>query len=274
MTPPSFPDPDTTGWPDPQSVAGSDPARALFDAQIEVRKKRVDAEIARSQSDLDSDLSDLEGFHAAARKLAAGSVERGIAGAQTLQKASAAIAALYTAVLGLSFSVSSHPLPLRGVLAPFFLGLAVVLSTAYTAYIGPSQATVAAPAPGDALEARLLERLRTFTALTSAMAERRSRLMRSGVVALGLGLVLLPAPFLGIGGKPSGPTSSTPWPSAVGLPAGKNGETLFQAQVAEAAQHRAQELSGSEASDILPTVIAASVGVVLVVVIPFLGKRG
>jgi len=52
----------------------------------------------------------------------------------TVQKAAAAIAALYTPLLGVVFSVNDNPLPSRGVIPVLFLGLAILSSTAYLAY--------------------------------------------------------------------------------------------------------------------------------------------
>lgn len=61
--------------------------------------------------------------------VAKGSIDRARAGAEKVQTAATAIAGLYTTVLGVSFSVTEKPLPGRGLIAPIFLGAAIVAST-------------------------------------------------------------------------------------------------------------------------------------------------
>jgi hypothetical protein len=71
--------------------------------------------------------------------------------ADFVQKAAAAIATAYAAILALSLSVTSAaagvtPLPATGIIPTLFLGLAFVLATVYVAFV-TKPAGVAAKAP-------------------------------------------------------------------------------------------------------------------------------
>ncbi len=129
-----------------------------------------------------------------------GSVERARSAAETVQKASAAIATLYGAGIGVSFSVSDGPLPVRGVIPLVFLGLAVVCSTAYLAWIPDRRSQIDSTQP----EAESLPVLRQrayadeYTVYVWRQVTRQASMMRASVVALALGLAFVPAPFVEI----------------------------------------------------------------------------
>src|SRR5690349_11136386 len=111
----------------------------------------------------DAEFANLKEMHGHFYTLASASLERSRFAAETIQKASAAIAALYTGVLALVFSVTDNPLPLRGILAPIFLGLAVVLSSMYLTYIvAAPQIDPAWNVKARALKPRAYLRLNTF----------------------------------------------------------------------------------------------------------------
>ncbi len=128
------------------------------------------------------------------------SVERARSVAETVQKASAAIATLYGAGIGVSFSVSDGPLPVRGVIPLVFLGLAVVCSTAYLAWIPDRRSQIDSTQP----EAQSLPVLRQrayadeYTVYVWRQVTRQASIMRASVVALALGLAFVPAPFVEI----------------------------------------------------------------------------
>jgi len=169
--------PDAGGqWPASNEllIPEAERAKTVFDAQVDTVtcavKAQQDATVKQDQAmtvmynawstaNRDADASNLAKFHDTMTTLAIGSVDRARAGAELVQKASAALVTLYTGVLALVFSVTNNPLPPRGVLAPVFLGLAVVLSTAYIAYLEPTTGYNPAPTPVLGPEPKALERL-------------------------------------------------------------------------------------------------------------------
>jgi hypothetical protein len=189
-----------------------------------------------------ADATNLEKFHDAAYDLAKDSVTRSQSAAELVQKASAAIAVLYSAVVGVVFSVTSNPLPVRGVLSPIFLGLAVVLATAYVAYLGPTPGRIPGPLAVLGLEPKSFERLNAFIKISNDLTNRRSYVLRASVVALGVGLACVVAPFVSFtNGGTSAPTVSTQ-PAYPPVPSGANADlekVLYQAQVDEVSKARA-----------------------------------
>lgn len=168
---------------------------------------------ARSEAEVKADLDDLARVAAEAAKLVTGDVEHRQGGARTVQQASAAIAAIYTGVLGLSFSVTDNPLPLRGVVTPVFLGLAIVLSTAYLAWVRPCEDPPEFPQADGGSRANVRVRLAWLAQLAGERTRRGSSALRASIVALGMGLACLVLPFVGVGG--AAPSSVEPeWPPA------------------------------------------------------------
>lgn len=252
--------PDGRDWPtvDEELIPAEDRAMKVFDARVDAAAAqdaaRQAAATAADQAEENgfrstaaasraADLANLQTFYEGLSTLAIGSVERTVAGAEVVQKASAAIVTLYTGLLGFVFVASDNPLPARGVLAPIFLGLAVVLSTAYLAYVGVAKESTPSPLPAQGVEPKVLARLNATVAAASKVATRRSYLLRSSVIALGVGLVYIALPFLSIGAPPSPGTpgaapSTAAWPTpSTGIPDALN-EIVYEAQVAEVAKAR------------------------------------
>ncbi len=146
-------------------LAASERANAQKDHELELTrelelekigtKARWDVEVATRASE--AELSKL--YHTTIVEISKGSVERARDSAKYIQTAAAAIAALYTALLGLVFSVTDHPLPVRGVYAVAFLGLAIAFATAYLAFVKHGGDTVGYANAGN-LDAR--QQGRTF----------------------------------------------------------------------------------------------------------------
>lgn len=128
--------------------------------------------------------------------VAIGALERAKSGASAIQAASAAIAALYSGVLALVFSTEGATFPLRGVVSPIFLGLAVVLATYYLAFIAPVRDEAKVPPGGLAWQMNVHDRVSYVTRLVNTVVTRRSLAIRAAVVALAIGLAAMPLPFL------------------------------------------------------------------------------
>lgn len=173
------------------------------------------------------------------------------AAAEVVQRAAAAIGALYGAGLGVVFSVTDNPLPARGVVPLIFLGCAIVMSTVYLAWGGGEKQPGATEPPGEAADA--LERgqrsIQMFSAVVSEFNRRRRRYLRGSILALSLGLVLMPVPFIAI--DTDGP-AKTP-PTATALPAWPDPSRVttraelarYRAELAEAATARAQAIEAA-----------------------------
>lgn len=204
--------PDQAGWPAP---TGSDPEvqnpveatkDALFDAKLEVRKKRVDAEVARTAALNAARYEAVKGFAEAYREIAKGSIQRARDGADVVLKASAAIVTLYSGLLALVFAADGNPLPARGIAAPIFLGASVVFATAYVAFLRAESGEVRQP-DERALESHVVAWGEALAAITARIAERRVWTLRAAVLCLGVGLAYLPLAFVDIG-SPSQTSSS------------------------------------------------------------------
>ncbi|NKX56289.1 hypothetical protein [Arthrobacter mobilis] len=237
--------PDNTADPDPAQP--SEPPKE-DDPAKEERLKEFDANI-----------TSLNYMQEHLYTLAAGSLDRRKFAAEIVLKASAAIATLYSGVLALIFSVSGTQLPLRGILAPVFLGLAVVLSAASQAYTTPrvkenTEGDTADTKPdedwviargGGAFEPRAIARVNIFIQIAAKMAQRNSWMLRASVIALGVGLAGIALPFISSGSPPSNAdreasiSSSYPWPTASPTATSANDVALYQAQVDEVAAARA-----------------------------------
>jgi hypothetical protein len=149
--------------------------------------------IQQARLQADAELGKL--FHESLSGVATGSIERSRDSAKYVQTAAAAIAALYTGSLGLVFSVTSHPLPVRGIAAAVFLALSVALATAYLAYISRA----AAPpmyAGGSSLSELQINRTAYLTDWVNAIINQRRWALRASVLSLAFGVAFIPAAFV------------------------------------------------------------------------------
>lgn len=207
---------------------------------MDVRKKRTDEEIARAKAEYEADLAIEHEYYVGLIDVAKSSIDRSRAAAETVQKAAGAIITLYTGALALSFSVSDRPLPLRGLYAALLLGVAVVLSTGFVAYL---------PDPGtyddedrstnnDDLGESTPERLSNmFIKWSRTTSLDRVIWLRASVVALGVGLIFLPAPFISGHAAATNPPQQATWPTpdAAAGPNIQLQKILYKAQVERAA---------------------------------------
>jgi superfamily II helicase len=100
---------------------------------LDIAEDAATTDFQKAQWAAESELNKL--FHQTVSDVARNSIERSRDSAKYVQTAAVAIAGLYSGLLGLVFSITSNPLPIRGVYATAFLGLAVALATAYLAFI-------------------------------------------------------------------------------------------------------------------------------------------
>jgi hypothetical protein len=243
-----------------------------------------EADRAEAKADLDADRASAAAFSDAVLTVAKGGIDRARGSAEFVQKGATAIFALYTGALTLAFSVTNNPLPARGILPSLFLGFAVLLATAYLAFLTRGD-RVKDPADAAGVAEAQLNRIRTFVAWTNTSVLNRAPLLRCAVVALGIGVVSLPAPFLTppsdqpvasivcSAGQEKEPTTGTclaPWPA---VPTGTAADAplrqkLYEAQLAEVTASRAAARSGATAApdDTSWVIWAGTIGMFLIFV--------
>jgi hypothetical protein len=134
-------------------------------------------------------------FHEKITELAGGSVERSRDSAKYVQTAAAWIATLYTGLLALVFSVTENPLPLRGVYAAVFLGLAVSLAAAYLAFIS-NPGKLKMFDGGGSLTEQQMNRTGFLIRWVNATVRDRRWAIRASVICLALGVAFIPAAFV------------------------------------------------------------------------------
>lgn len=234
-----YQDVDVVGWPTPDPEY-SDWGKDRYAAQLEVRKKRAEQEIAQAQSDIDAENGTLQEFYKAILEVGKGSIDRARASADTVQKAAAAIGTIYAAALTVAFSASDRPLPIRGIIPGILLGLALVLSTFFLAYLpDPDEGR------SDPSELEVSELPDAFVAWTKKAALARRKWLRASVLALGLSLVFLPAPFVALGHSPD-KARSPDWPPLASSAQDANLELqkiVYTAQIDETKTLRAKPVA-------------------------------
>jgi hypothetical protein len=210
-----------------------------------VAEEAADAAAVRTsrQSEADTDLGLYTKFHEELMEVAKGAIDRARAGAQTIQTAAATIVTLYTGALALAFSVADRPLPTRALFPGVFLGLAMVLSTVYLAYLSPPK-DLKSPDPHSDWRVAAVRRLVFFIKWVRAGAMNRRYWLHAGIVSLAIAVAWLPAPFVS-GGKSSADAADAArnaiaWPTPPNSAdvAADTQNTLFTAQVSEAASLR------------------------------------
>jgi len=168
-----------------------------------------------------------------------GAIERARAGAELVKKASGAIAGAVHRL---------HRLP------------------------RPDDGVTAAPTPTLGLEPKSLQRLSTLITVSNKVATRRLGALRMSVVALGVGLFAIAAPFVSFSRAAStyaaAPTTPA-WPAPPHTGSADLDKVLFDAQVKETADLRASAKStDSRAQDLAILVLGLVLGLALVVGVP------
>jgi hypothetical protein len=102
---------------------------------------------------------------------------------------------VYAAVLGVAFSATENPLPVRGAAAAVFLGLSVALATAYLAYV-TQPVGQAMYAGGASLSELQLNRTNFFAKWIDATVNDRRWALRASVFSLAIGVAFIPAPLI------------------------------------------------------------------------------
>jgi hypothetical protein len=249
---------DRHAWPD----SGKEPVATeeeLRNAHLEVRKKRTDQEIALAKSVFDAGISVETSVYSGIIDVAKSGIERTRGSADFVQKAAAAIGTIYGAILGVSFAVGEHPLPWRALIPAIFLGLAILCSAVFLAWLpNPRELTDKKHDEDNQLgrkdEGKKLPLsprdlwANAFVQYVRDAALVKRRWLRAGVGFLAAGLLFLPAPYIVLGDPAGGQPAATAWPDPAQVAPGQEIELrqiLYQAQVDEAASAEAEPSSGS-----------------------------
>lgn len=214
--------PDTDSWPQPPNEPGAekDFATILYQAQIDTAKARYLAEIEEVKARWRDEATELaerrkqeaarqdvalatedkfrEAVHNAYLDVAKSTLERSLQRANFVTAAAGTIGTSYAALLALVYSVSStnpNPLPARGIVPAVFLGLSFLLSAIYVGFIrsGTTKGHFIPSGVGGQIEER---RMVFFLYWAIGGAMRRAWALRAAVVSLGVGVALIPLPFL------------------------------------------------------------------------------
>jgi hypothetical protein len=218
-----------------KQLAAEEAARAY---ERDVAKAEAAALAALHQAERNAELELNKAFHATVAEVAKGAIERSRDSAKYVQTAAAAIGTLYSGLLALVFSVTDNPLPLRGVWAAMFLGLAVALSTAYLAYLTKPTAP-AMYGGGSSLADLQFQRTGWLTRWINSTVLNRRWAIRASVLALAFGVAFVPAPFVSTARTPDVPAA----PVAPAIPG-----TVAPAVAADAARLFAAQVTGFEAA--------------------------
>lgn len=136
--------------------------------------------------------------HGAYLDVAKTSLERSLKRANFVTAGAGAIATTYTGLLALVFSVSGQqpvPMPATGIGPPLFLGLALVLSVAYAAFLSESRRS-GRHLPTNVSPALQERRLVIFVGWVTRTTLERAWALRLSILSLGIGVALMPLPFL------------------------------------------------------------------------------
>ncbi len=175
--------------------------RAVLDDVIESNKRQSIATTERDKAVWTNEYAQAQAVNSAYLDVGKASVERATTRANFVQGAATAIGAAYVAVLGLSFAASKgQPLPARGVFPTFFLGLAIFLAAAYLSFITRPEDLPEIPATGLLAVDQKLRR-NTFLMWTRQITLQRRQFLQASVISLGVGVLLLPLPYLSVSDK-------------------------------------------------------------------------
>jgi hypothetical protein len=134
--------------------------------------------------------------HEAYLKIGRTMVERSLTRANIVLTSATAATTAYTALLGLVYaSAHGRRLPPIALLPVVYLGIAIALTAFYVGYLAPHRRRFHALPVGNT-QAVAEERLATFLTWVSDSVLSRAWALRTALVSLGLGLVLLPVGFI------------------------------------------------------------------------------
>ena len=210
-----------SGWPELPKIAKNDPLAEvkleLYKAKLEHLKSEYQAGIDQEKErqveiqeqkkrDYENYYAMLQAVHNGYIEVAKGSIDRSIQRADFLQKVAAAIASVYTGVLALSFvsSIGENEkgiiLPVTGIIPAVFLGISFFLAAIYISFVTNAPAVKGEKSDGS-LTGSVDSQRNSFILWNKATVMRRVPWMQAATLSLGVGILLLPIPYLNIPDK-------------------------------------------------------------------------
>jgi hypothetical protein len=226
----------------PEGPPEDDLTRAHYQAQLDEHAASEALDRDKNKLEAETEWALTRVFHEALMDVSKASVGGANARAESVRTAAGAIGVIYTGVLGLSFSVSDNPLPLRGVVPALFLGIAMLMATAYIAYPVEPAADTDWPEGGraSAIENQQ-ERTTAFMKWAAGTVRAGEYALRAAVISLGFGIIFLPVAFVSFQAPQSAVTgpSTLDWPEPPSLAGDPSLQAiLYEAQVSEVAALR------------------------------------
>jgi hypothetical protein len=245
--------------------------KAALDAEAAAKQAEVDAQAATRATRVEYDKAHYQAMLDATK----GALDRWRSGAELVQKSAAAIGTLYAGILGVTFSVSGRQLPIRGVVPAIFLGLAIALSTVYVAY-STEGTSLMKYVPPESPPERMRARLNDFLRVIHENVGRRVSWLRASVIAPGMGVLFLPAPFIAFStAPPPNLDQRYPWPSPPAV-ADANSASLvsivYKNQVDEvAAERQRAQAADAATADLGVWAVVTVLALAIVLGIPLVG---
>ncbi len=182
--------------------------KGLYGKDLEKLKASLAATAAAVAADVDREKSLHAAFEAQSLAITNAyldftktAIDRARAKAELVQKAAASIGTVYTALLALTFAASgatgTAALPTRGLVAAFFLGLSIVMATAYVAYVEDIQDPELEPTSPVLSQMQRL-RLVAFINWVGETITLNNYALRLSVICLGLGVFTLPLAYVAV----------------------------------------------------------------------------
>jgi hypothetical protein len=188
-------------WPDLPDIEKDDPQAdaklKLYQAQLDHQAAETSADLERQKLGFSNEFAQAQAVNAAYLDVAKGQMDRAGTRGQFVQTAAAAVATVYSGVLGFAFAAGGHKqLPARGAIPTFFLGLSIVLSAVFLSYLQVAPPTTGEAPTGGFVEDQRIRR-NTFIEWTGKNALRRVYFLHCAVISLGFGVIFLASPYVG-----------------------------------------------------------------------------
>jgi hypothetical protein len=178
---------------------------AREDKLLEVTNARTDKALevlnARQDTDRAAEAALLTGIQTAYIDVATSSLDRALKRADYLATGFTAITGVYTTLLGIIYAAADTPaqqLPARALIPVAFFGLAITFASIYVAFLrrNVKKRNLLPSGVGGTIAD---ERLKTFLDWVFSGVLDRAWALRTSIIAFGLGVALLPLPFVEIG---------------------------------------------------------------------------
>jgi hypothetical protein len=202
-------------WPPYPEITQNDPLAEVklehYKAELERIKMRHQAALDRKKAgedrvqeqqkrDYENYYAMLQAIHAGYIEVAKGTIDRSIQRADFLEKVAAAVGTVYTAALALTFAAGKDvPLPFTGILPAVFLALSFFFAAVYISFVTNHPDLEVEKSDGT-LTGSVESQRNTFIKWNKAAIMPRIYWLQAATVSLGMGILLLPMPYLAIAG--------------------------------------------------------------------------